>query len=498
MEWATRAALGAGVGALARQVAAEAWLLAMAGGGAGLLLARVTLAHLPSLLPASVPLVTTPALDLVVGLSGMAVATLAGLALGAWPLGRLLADGPMPRGTVARPRPRVYRVLVTAQVAVAVALVVSAALLGRSLSLVEATDPGFLVRGIAAVDVSLPADRFATPASIVSLEDRLAEGIGARRGVSGVALAYDVPLEANWTDAYALLGDPARATDTAQAQLRIVSPGYFDTLGVEVLDGRAFAATDRFDGPGVALVNEAFARTVPDGVLGRRIRSASARGTWGAIVPADFTIVGVVENERMRGLEQPAEPAVYLSTRQFPLQDFSLLVRTPGDARALAADMRALVRAAEPQASLGVPEPLSSVLGRQLAARRLTTGAVGAFAGLALLFAGLGLYAVLALFVARRTRELGVRIALGATPTRVAARVVTEAVANVVCGLAAGLILALGAGRLLEGLLVGVSGRDPLTLIAVALVMALTAGLAALLPVVRATRVDPVVALSAD
>ena len=219
---------------------------------------------------------------------------------------------------------------------------------------------------------------------------------------------------------------------------------------------------------------------------------------WGEVVPADFTIIGVVENERFRGLEQLAEPAVYLSTRQFPQQGFSVLARGAGDARALAADVNDLVRAVEPQASLGTAVPLTALMAGQLATRRVTTTAVGAFAGLALLLAALGLYAVLALFVASRTRELGVRMALGATAPRVAARVVSESLANVLVGLVAGMALALAAGRLLEGLLVGVTGRDPLTLAAVTVGMMMAAGIASLVPVVRATRVDPAVALHAE
>jgi predicted permease len=497
-ELATRASLGANIGQLVRLLTTETLLVALAGGAAGLLLARAALTRLPALLPSGVPLLTPPELDVWTMLAGIVLAVGAGLVMAAWPTLRLLSEGPMPRGVTSQPRPRVYRVLVAAQVAVAVALVSSAILLGRSLWSVQATEPGFRVDGVVSAEVSLPADRYATREAIVDLEDRLISSAASRPGVAGVAIAYDHPLEANWTDAYALLGDDTARRDASQAQLRIVSPTYFEALGVDVLDGRIFGEADGPEAPGVVVVNEQFARTMAGGVIGRQIESQPARLTWGEAAPTGFTIVGVVEDERFRGLEEPSEPAMYMSTRQFPQRGFALLIATTAGAEATLTDVRSMVRAVEPRASVDAPALLATLLANQLASRRVTTSVIGGFAVLTLLLAGLGLYGLLSLFVSSRTREIGVRVALGADRRRVAGRVVGESLVHVATGLAAGLLLALGTARLIEGMLVGVRGSDPLTLAVVGVALALVALAASLIPAVRASRVDPVVALRGD
>jgi putative ABC transport system permease protein len=321
--------------------------------------------------------------------------------------------------------------------------------------------------------------------------------------VLGVALAYDQPLEANWMDAFTLDGAQpgSRGDARTQAQLRIVSPGYFETLGVEVIAGRSFDDRPRADGTGTALVNEAFERAFGGRAIGRRLRSAASRMTWGPDVPADFEVVGVVEDERFRGLERPAEPAVYLSTRDFPLTAFVVIVRTaPDDARARAAagEMRAGIRAVESRATVAAPRTLAEILAEHLTARRVTADVIGGFAAAALSLAALGLYGLLAVIVSSRTREIGIRLALGAPPLAVARGVLGDGVVSTAGGLAAGLILSLAAGRLIEGLLVGVSGRDPATLAVVSATVMAAAICAAALPAVRAARVDPAIVLKAE
>jgi predicted permease len=497
LELATRASLGASLAQLARQVSVESLLVAIAGGITGLGISRAALAYAPTVLPPSFPLVTPATLDLGVVAAALGVTVFAALALAAAPIVRLLIGGPTPRGVVQRPRTAVYGGLVAAQVSGAVALATAAALLGQSLWSVRARDAGFTVDEVAMATVSLPGRAYTLPAATLAAEDRLRESFDARPDVAGVALAYDHPLEANWSGGIAVVGQAPPSADSEPVQLRIVSPSYFDTLGVSIVNGRAFTDEEDFMRPGVALVNEAFAQTLDDGAIGRVLRSEAVRATWGATLPGEFTIVGVVAGERSHGLEQPVPPAVYLSTRQFPQTGFALIVRSAAP-RSVLADLRGIVRHAEARATVESPLLLSDVLADQLASRRLTTDVLGGFAGAALLLAGLGVYALLALLVSGQQRDIGVRLTLGATPASVARGVVTSGLRHVAIGLGVGLALAVAAGQLVRGLLVGVSATDPMTLAMVTATILTASVGASVVPALGAARVDPVEALRRD
>jgi predicted permease len=499
-ELAVRAAIGAGRSRLVQQLGVESLMMAAAGGLGGVALTRLALNEIPSRLPPSVPLLTLPALDWRVAVFALAITVLAGVGLAAWPVVRL-ARAPASRGVAAGGRRFIFRGLVVAQVAVTAALAVAAALLTQSLGTVRGGDPGFVIDNVLVTTVGLPATVARDPATIAGIESRMLQAIGARPGVIGAALAYDHPLQANWIDAITLIGEAAAGTSDArtQVELRIVSPGYFNALGVEVLDGRAFGPRDDLSAPGAVMVNDAFARTLQPGlVLGRTLRSSAASFTWGDRAPRVYTIVGIVENERFRGLEQPVQPAVYVSTQQFPQQGTALLVRTAGDPLAIAADVRGIVRAIEPGVTMAAPQSLSGILRDQLVTRRATTDVFGGFAAAALVLAALGLYGLTAGVVSNRTREIGVRLALGASPGAVARHVVDDSLITAGTGVAAGLVLALGAGRLIESLLVGVGARDPVTLAIVAATLLIVATLAALLPARRAASIDPAVVLRGE
>ena len=281
-------------------------------------------------------------------------------------------------------------------------------------------------------------------------------------------------------------------------ELRIVSPGYVEALDVELLDGRSITERDDLDAPGAVMINEALAREIGGRALGRRIRSGTPRFLYGNEAPVEFTIVGIVRNERSRGLEQPASPAVYMSTRQFPQQGFSVIVRTTGDPLAIAGEVRAALRGIDPAITLSRPTSIESLLAEQMVARRVTTDVISGFAVAALALAALGMYGLLAVLVSSRTREIGVRVALGASPSKVARAVVSDSLRNTGAGLAVGAVLALAAGRLIESLLVGVSASDPLTLGVVSATLLILAATAALGPARRAARIDPVHALRAE
>jgi putative ABC transport system permease protein len=497
-ELAVRAAIGAGVARLVRQLAIEASLLAAAGASGGMLIARIALRAVPRLLPPAIPFLTRPTVDLPVAAFAIVLALVATAILTGWPIVRLIAAAPSPRGTIARPRSLVYRALVVSQISITVALVAAAALLTESLQTVRHQETGFAIDRVLVADIGLPSTPSPNPAAIARAEQHLLESVAARPNVRAVAAAYDHPLEANWSETLTIVGDATADEQRRQVELRIVSPGYFEALDVEMLDGRTFTDRDRLEAPGVAVVNEAFVRELGGRVLGRRLRSSPPRFLYGSAAAAEFEIVGIVRNERFRGLEQPAQPAYYLSTRQFPQTAFSLLVRTHGDPLSVAADARSAVRAADTATTFTHATSLERVLADQLAQRRVTANVIGGFATAALALAALGMYGLLAVAVGSRTREIGIRLAVGASPASVAQQVVGDSLRNAVAGIAIGCVLALAAGSLIQSLLVGVSARDPKTLATVAGVLLVVALVAALIPARRAARIDPVDALRAD
>jgi predicted permease len=502
-ELSLRSALGAGRLRLARQFATEAALLAGCGAAGALVVSQAVLVRVPELLPPSVPLLTPPRLDSTTIGVIVTMAVCAAFTLAAWPLARACAtDAPAPRGNTALARSRVFRALVIAQVALALALVAVAALLQQSLDTVRGRDPGFITDRVLVGNVTLAGPGYQqAPERTIAGERRLTATLAAVAGAAAVAFSYDHPLEANWSDSFTLSGVAAAGDDIkGTAQLRIVSPSYFDAMGVAVLDGRGLTEQDDLGQPGAVLVNESFAGTVTDGpVLNRTLRSASPRLNWNdPRIPEEFRIVGIVEDERFRGLEQPPAPAVYMSTRQFPQGQLVALVRTLGEPQALAGAVREAVRRFDPQVPVGTLAPLTSILADQLVTRRATTHVIDSFAAVALGLAGLGLYGLLALLVSGRIRETGIRLALGSSPALEAGRVVRECVASTAVGVGCGIGLALIAGRLVESLLVGVSARDALTLAIVSATTLVVAASAASVPAWRAARIDPASVLRGD
>jgi predicted permease len=497
-ELAMRAALGAGVIRISRQLAVEAMVLAAAGAAGGMALARVALAAVPGLLPPTIPFLTTPVLDLRVAGFAAGLAAVATLLLTGWPIVRLLSAPPTPRGATTGPSQLVYRVLVIAEIAVTVALVAAAGLLGQSLRTVQRRDPGFSLDRIFVADIGLPGMARNTPQSVAQSEDALIAAIAHRPDVEAVTASYDHPLEANWSETPTLVGDGTTPDQQRQFELRIVRPGYFDALDITLLDGRAFTERDTAGAPGVAMVNAAFARVMDGNVLGRRLRTGTPQFAFGNSVPNEFEIVGIVDNERFRGLEQPVQPAFYLSTRQFPQTGFSLIVRTAGDPIAITPDVRAAIRETDPRITFDHATSLDAILADQMASRRVTTDVIGGFAAVALALAALGIYGLIAIVVGGRTREIGLRLAIGASPASVVRHVLVSSLGNAAIGVSLGVVLAIGTGKFVRSLLVDVSGSDPMTLSAVAATLVAVSFIAALLPARRAGRVDPAVTLRAE
>ncbi|HUR21823.1 MAG TPA: ABC transporter permease [Vicinamibacterales bacterium] len=491
-EFTTRVALGAVPGRLVRQLWIEsAWLVGMAS-AATLAVTHGAFVLLPTRLAAHVPFVTLPKVDanIVLFVAGLATVTVAAFTL--WPMRRLrhMKGLAQPRTVVGSPR--VFRTLVVAQLAGTVALVAVSALLLRSFWSLERRDAGFDASNVLALDMAVPTARSSQPESALAYETALRSELASTPWTVGAALAYDRPLEANWLENVTIVGAPQSRdqAEAAQSQLRIVSPTYFRTLGVEVVKGRAFEDHEGLGADGVVLVNEAFMRRTPLS-LGRRLRVSAPRANWGDSAPEEFAIVGVVEDERFRGLEADVEPAVYISSRQFPLSHFVLLVRTPAGGRDFSSDLPAIVRRIDSAASLSAVTTLTRELADQQLTRTLTTNLVGGFAALSLLLASVGLHGLLTLIVTGRRREIGVRLALGATRQSVAGMVIRESVRPIVIGLGTGLLLAQLASDSVRALLVDVTATDPWSLIGVTAFMLTVGFAAAAIPARQATRVDP-------
>jgi putative ABC transport system permease protein len=496
-EFSVRAALGAGLPRLLRQLLVESLVLSVLGAALALAATTVLLAWLPSRLPSSIPLLTATTVDAPTILIAVGLMLVMSVILCAWPAMRMATAAPAPRGVAGRAGTPIFRSLVIAQITVTVGLISAAALLGASLRNVYGQNAGFAIDHRLIVDLSLPAATN-TPESVIAGLGEVTHAVAALPGVRGVAASYDHPLAANWSGVFGLIGDaPTAEGPNRDAELRIVSPSYFATAGADVIDGRAFTDDDVAARPGVALINAAMARSIGGTVIGRQL-TTGAPSSWGPPAPAEVTIIGIVEDERFRGLESASRPAVYLSTLQFPQTTLSLIVRTSGDPEALSAAARLAAGRALPSLTVGRVTTLERLLNEQLAARRATTGVVVAFALGTLALAALGLYGLMAVSVDNRRREFGVRVALGASPGSLATDVVMRALRWTTFGVAGGLASSLLTNRLLAGLLFGVQASDPLILALVAAVLAVVTVVATLTPALRAARVDPLEALRGE
>jgi putative ABC transport system permease protein len=505
-ELAVRTALGATRSRFARQFLVEGALIAAAGTGAAVLLATWALPLLLRLAPPDLPRLGTVRLD------GEALAFAAGLAcvvavvFALVPLrearradvrGALVGSAGR-TATAGGARQRTQAAIVAAQVAFSVVLVVGAALLSRSFLALGGVDPGFRPAGVLKAEVALPEARYPHSSFATYPDWREVQGFyaeAARRleaipGVRSAAVAANHPLQPGTTNSFTIEGREAEMRSQAEVPVRPVGAGYFATVGVPLLKGRLPDARDGADAPAVLVVNRAMARRFFAGQdpVGHRIRF------WGQ----SREIVGVVGDERFHGPGEDAPPAVYPPLAQTPMPTVSLLVRTDGDPAALAPAVRAVVHGLDPElAPFGVAT-LRETLDGSMARERFLTVLLAAFAATALLLAVVGLHGVVGYGVARRTREMGIRMALGASRLNVAGLVVRDGMAPALAGLLAGTLAALAGARVIRGLLFRVSATDPATFTGAVLLLAGVALMASWLPARRATRVDPMAALRAE
>ncbi len=501
-EFAIRAAIGAGRSRVVRQVLVESVLLSLLGGGAGLVLAgwggELFAALAPRMVAGAPPIGT----DAAVLAFTAAVAIGTGIVFGVAPAlsaSRLnLVEALKGVGSGVRrggERARLRRLLVVGQLSAALVLLIGAALVARSLLHLLAVDPGFRPQGVVAADVNLSRSRYQTTAAANAFYEALLDRVSRAPGVQSAALVDAPPLE-GFSRGYSFRLDGAPYVQGADqmANLNAVTPAYFRTVGATLVRGRAFDSVDVVGAPSVAVVNEAFARRFLGGndPVGHTILLPDTA------LHSPHRIVGEIRDIRQVGRDTPAEPEIFLVAAQSTYMPGSLVARTVAGRGAMGAAIRQAVRAIDPSLPVARLYWLRDELAQGAAPRRANAVLLGLFAVLAAAISGMGLYGLTAFVVAQRTREVGLRVALGAARGDVLRLVVGQGAILIGGGVVLGLAVALALARVLRSMLFGIAPDDPATFAAAALLLTAVALLATYLPARRALAVDPLVALRAE
>jgi len=502
-ELAVRAALGADRWRLVRQSAAETLVLAVIGGAGGVALAEGLRRAALVAVPTELALADRATLDARVLAVTVVVSLTSALAFGMAP-GLAAARGPLEAvlrhdaraGTPKRLK-QALRGFAVMQFAGALVLLTAASLLLRSFVTLVATDPGFEPRGAVALSTYLPARAYAARADILAFHDRLLATLGPLPGVEAAGIASDLPFAANEKRALVVEGrQEDKATPPMTTQSWVLGD-YFRAAGISLRAGRTFEARDAENAPGVAIVSESLARRFWPGqdAIGKRFR-------WGGDTYPWLTVVGVVGDVKDGALGEEAGPHTYTPLRQEGareierfLRSMNVVVRASGAPRPLAEVVRRQLARVDPSLAVSDLRLLEQDVGRVVAPQRFQVTLLGAFALAAVLLAAVGVYGILAHFVGEQTREIGVRLALGARARDVLASVVADGLRLAALGAAVGLAVSLVVARFLRGLLFGIAAYDPAAFLAAPAVLGLVAVAACAVPAWRAARVDPVVAL---
>ncbi|HEU4455002.1 MAG TPA: ABC transporter permease [Longimicrobium sp.] len=512
-EVAVRVALGAGRGRIVRQLLVESVVLGLAGGALGAAIAwlgvRALRASAPGVLPRMAEVTVDGRVLAFAIVLSIATALVSGLAPALRATSPELVQplkGGTPGAGAGRATVRARTALVVAEISLALVLVAGAGLLARSLWALNRVELGFEPRGLAAVRIFPPSPRYDAPEAAEALYRRLHEAVTAVPGVESAAFANHAPLVGGAVPTRLIAHGQTAPAQGENVVMRTVSQDYFRTMGTRVVRGRGLGGAE-MPGAGGVVINEAAARAFFPGVdaLGRSVTlHRAAQGRENAGQPITAEVVGIAADERFFGIEGDPPPAVFVPWTWDVWTNVTLLARTDGDVAALVPALRRAVLAVDPDLPVAGPmmqsrwTPMESYVRSRLEVQRLNATLLGVFAASAFALAVIGVFGVMAYVVAQRTREMGLRMALGARPRDVLWMVARQALALSAVGIVVGLGGALAATRLLRSQLHGVSATDPTTFVAVAVAFAGAALLAGLLPARRASRVDPMTALRVD
>jgi putative ABC transport system permease protein len=508
-DFAMRTALGAGRGRLIRGVFVEMLLLSTAGAVIGVAAASGAMRAIATLQTAGIPLLDETRVDISALVFAGLAATVAAVLVGVIPAlhaSRAGAATPLragsTRSTGDRHRARTRSVFVASEIAVAVALLIGAGLLARSFLTLVRVDLGLQPDRVQTFSISLPDDRYKAPARRAAFVEDLTAAISARPDVDGVGAAFGMPLTGFTYSISVFERDGRRLAAEEQSgavvQLRVITPGFFRAMGMRVLSGRGHEPSDAAGAPPVVVLNERAARLLwpSSDALGHRVTLGTRLGLGGDRVGGE--VVGIVNDVHDVGPANPARPTLYAAHAQFPTDFLTVAVRPRGEPAALLDNLRTAVASLDPNIPLYAVRTLDELAGATVAQPQLYLQLLGGFAIVALLLASIGVYGAMAHTVGARTREIGIRMALGATRGEVVRMVLRHAGAVAVIGAAVGVAVVVAARGPIKRIVFGVAPTDLATCAGAAGAMLAIAWLAALIPARRASRIDPARALRSD
>ena len=505
-ELAVRAALGAGRGRLLRQLLTESVLLAVLGGAAGILLASLSLDTLLGLQPEGVRRLGEVRMDRAVVAFAAGLSVLTGILFGSVPALQLMRRATAQslreggRGLLSGRGHRLRGGLVVGQVALAMMLLAGAGLLIRSFVQLRRVDPGFRAPGALTFRIALPESAYKDDERRVAFFDELMAQLGALPGVRSAGTVMGMPLSGTrFNLTFEVAGRPKLPlAQQPSMEVRVASPGYFEAMGIPVLRGRGFERGDRAGSPQVVVLSQTAVRRFFPGEdpLGKSITVGWRRGEGQP--PAGGEVVGIVGDVKEAGLAEANPPEIYLPYAQMPVSSMDVLLRTSVGPMTLAPAAATVVHGLDPELPIARLRTLDDIVARSISEPRFYVVLLGAFAGTALFLAALGIFGVMSYAVVQRSREIGIRVTLGAHPAHLRRMVLGQALLLAVAGVVVGLLASLALSRVIAGLLFDLSPTDPGTLTGVAVLLTAVALLASYLPARRATRVDPLVALRSE
>jgi putative ABC transport system permease protein len=497
-ELAMRCALGAGRLRLARQMLTEGLLLALLAGGASLLLAHWALVSIVRFGPTDLPRLASVGLNGAVLAFTMSVSIACAVLFGLIPALRssVLDAAGLVRASISPSSEagRLRGALLVGELALSMTLLVGAGLLVRSFVGLRSLSPGFDPGGVLTLSISVPDARYKNSLAVQNYWEEAVAQLRSMPGVSSVAAVTPLPLSGDdWSSSFRVEGRSVPEKDEPSAELRWATPNYFRTMAIPLRKGRTFEDSDRLGTARVLLISETAAKMFFPG--GDAIGQKILFGARGGYEKNEGEVVGIVGDVHDFGVDAPVAPTFYVPLAQAGMDGATLVIRTQGSPAKLGQPARKLIQVIDRDVLVGEPVTMERLVSGSLGQRRFYMMLLGGFAGLALLLAAVGLYGVISYSVAQRTREMGIRVALGASGGQVVSMVMGQALRLAGLGLTMGLVLAMMLKSLLKGFLVGVRTTDPATLAVTALVLLIVALFASYVPARRAARVDPMVAL---